>query len=90
MILEWDIRKTERPGGGWVLLRRVVKEDVSGDPDSPDTMQVRRSVHSERREAYTTLTNARKSIATELRLDKRVRLRKQSDVHYTYTYTPTA
>jgi hypothetical protein len=88
MILEWDITKTEQPGGAWLLERRAVQVRWSGDPEQPDTFEVQRTVASVRREAYTTLANARRTIATELRLDKRVRLRKDNDTHYTYTYTP--
>jgi len=88
MILEWEITKTEQPGGGWMSVRSVVTEQVHGDPEQPDTMTVTRTVQSIRREAYTTLTNVRRAVAAELRLDKRVRFRKESDTHYTYTYKP--
>jgi len=89
MVIEWDIQKTEQPGGGWLVRRKVMREVVRGNPDEPDTVSVHRHVDSIRHQAYTTLTNARRSIAAELRLDKRVRFRKDTDTHYTYTYTPS-
>jgi len=88
MILEWEITRTDQPGGAWMSTRRVVIEQVHGDPEQPDTMTVVRTVQSIRREAYTTLTNVRRAVAAELRLDKRVRFRKESDTEYTYTYKP--
>lgn len=89
MNIEWDITKTNQQGGGWVVQRRVVREVVSGDTDKPDTLQTNRVIDSVRYEAFTTLANARKSIASELNLDKRVRLSKHSDSHYTYGF-PTS
>lgn len=90
MNIEWELVKTEQPGGAWIMTRRVVMEDILGDPERPETVKVLRSVTAERQEAYTTISNARRAIAAELRLDKRVRLRKQNDSHYTYTFAPTA
>lgn len=90
MNIEWQLTKTEQPGGGWLVVRRVVEEAVTGDPARPETLTVERRIVKNDTYAYTTLANARKSIADELRLDKRVRLRKQSDSLYNYTYTPNA
>lgn len=88
MNIEWKVVKTEKPGGGWLVTRSVVEEQVVGDPAHPETLNVARRKVSEAAYAYTTLTNARKSIADELRLDKRVRMRKLSDTLYHYSYTP--
>lgn len=86
MNIEWDITKTNQQGGGWVVRRRVTREVVSGDTDRPDTLQASRVVDSVRYDAFTTLAHARKAIATELNLDKRVRLSKHSESHYTYGF----
>jgi len=90
MNIEWELIKTDKPGGAWIMNRRVVQQNVVGDPDHPETVQIKRTVTGERQEAFTTLANARRSIAAELRLDKRVRLRKQSDSQYNYSFSPTA
>jgi hypothetical protein len=90
MNIEWQVSKTEQPGGGWLVRRRVVEEQVTGDPAQPDTLTVQRRIVQDGYFAYTTLSHARKSIADELRLDKRVRLRKHSDTFYNYNFTPSA
>ena len=88
MIYEWDISKTEQPGGGWLVHRASINEVVNGNPEEPASLSITREVDSDsvRVLAYTTLDNARRAVGRELRLDKRIRLKKLSATHYTYTY----
>lgn len=71
MSIDWQISKHSAPGGAWMVMR--IEHKDNGDTDFAAS-------------AYTTLSHARRSIVDELRLNKRVRMTKHSDTHYTYTH----
>lgn len=74
---QFDVRQTKFPGGGWVVHR------TSDQPmaDHPFVNPVE-GVHL----AFRTLAGARQYIASVVQVDKRVRMTKQADDHYTYRH----
>lgn len=69
--MHYELRKTEYPGGGW-----VVKATPAFTPgDEP----IRPTIY-----AFRTLDAARKFIAQQTLVRKRVRMTRHSDTYYTY------
>lgn len=73
----FDVRLTDAPGGGW-LVHRTSDQPM---PDLPFA-DPHRGVFL----AFRTFSHARNYIASVVRVDKRVRLTKQADNHYTYKH----
>lgn len=87
MSTHWSISKHEAPGGAWLVTRTDTQvEQVISQTEDGDTVTSHNTVQSKVVTGYTTLSHARRSIVDELRLNKRVRMTKHSDTHYTYTH----
>lgn len=86
MKIHWDIDRTSAEGGGWLVVRCETETVIDGDPASEDGARVHTFQKNKEYLSFTTLAHARKSIASELMLDKRVRLAKHNDTSYSYDY----
>lgn len=86
MKTTWEITRTPFDGGGWLVVRSRIETIVNGNPDEPDGAHIQNIDRGQEHFAYTTLGHARKSIASELNLDKRVRLVKHNDTFYSYEH----
>jgi hypothetical protein len=87
MNIHWTIEKHEAPGGAWLVTRTLTTfEEETSQTEDGETVTSHNTVQSKTVTAYTTLSHARRSIVDELRLSKRVRMSKHSDLHYTYNH----
>jgi hypothetical protein len=76
-VNHFDVRQTKQAGGGW-LVHRTSDSPMSDHPFADPTA----GVHL----AFRTLSHARSYIASVVKIDKRVRMSKQSADHYTYKH----
>lgn len=70
--MNYELRKTEYPGGGWIVKATPVVRAVTDEAIRPTLYSFR------------TLDAARRFIAHNSNVVKRVRLTKVKDTHYTY------
>jgi uncharacterized protein (DUF608 family) len=86
-ITTWELTTRGGTGAGWLMVRHDERVETYTDPnDPPNTVRTTTIKDATTFEAFTTLAHARRAIADTLRLDKRVRLVKVNDWHYTYKH----
>ena len=84
---EWTLTRHDDTGAAWIVRRVDQRSETHVDPTDPNTIRTTFTSTPPKYVAYTTLAHARRSIANELRLDKRVRFVKHDDNRYTYQHT---